>query len=70
MSLAAPNWKQWVSDFTHGRTHVAYGLIAGSVFSAAQVVISPTVEQRAFAVVILAACVGALVDTVAHLYYH
>jgi len=70
MSDAASSWQQWVSDFKHGRTHVAYGLIVGTVFSAVQVVISQSIEQRVYAAVMLVATLGGLVDTVAHLYYH
>jgi len=67
---SATSWKQWVNDFKHGRTHVAYGLIVGTVFSSIQVVISQSIEQRAYAVVMLVSTLGGLVDTVAHLYYH
>jgi len=70
MPDSAQTWKQWVNDFKHGRTHVAYGLIVGTVFSAVQVIISGSVEQRIYAVTMLVATLGGLVDTVAHLYYH
>lgn len=70
MSDSAKTWAAWKLDFMHGRTHVAYALIIGSVFSAIQTVIAYTIEQRIYAVVMLIASVGGLVDTVAHLYYH
>ncbi len=70
MSLAAQNWQQWVQDFRHGRTHVAYGLIASTLAAGAGVVMSPSLADRILFLVGLVGSLGGLVDTVAHLYYH
>jgi hypothetical protein len=64
------SWKQWVSDFKRGRTHTAYALIVGVIYSAIEVVISPSIPERIYATVMLVASTGGLVDTVAHLFYH
>lgn len=70
MTLAAPNWKQWVSDFIHGRTHVAYGLMAVVVSASIGVAISTDMLDRTLFLIADMGAMGSLVDTVAHLYYH
>lgn len=70
MADSASSWSSWVSDFKRGRTHVAYALIAGLVSSAYLLVFLSPLDFRIAALVSFAACLGGLVDTVAHLYYH
>ena len=68
--VAAPNWRVWMGDFFHGRTHVAYGLIISTLTSSVGCVIAPDIILRLLCIVSAVASAGALVDTVAHLYYH
>ena len=70
MSNSASSWSQWVSDFKKGRTHVAYALIAGSISSGYLLLFLSSLQFRLAALITFLACLGALVDTVAHLYYH
>ena len=70
MADSASSWSVWVSDFKKGRTHVAYALIAGTVSSAYLLVAIPQLSFRIAALISFSACLGGLVDTVAHLYYH
>ena len=70
MGNSATSWKQWVSDFKHGRTHTAYGLIASIVSSGFLVIVSPNIDLRIASLVSFAGSLGGLVDTVAHLFYH
>lgn len=70
MADSASSWAQWVSDFKKGRTHVTYALIAGTLSSAYLLVAVSPLDFRIAALVSFAACLGGLVDTVAHLYYH
>lgn len=69
MGNVAPSWKQWLTDFIHGRTHVAYGLIASTISSSYGVMIAPYSLRVPFLVCLIGS-LGALIDTVAHLYYH
>ena len=68
--VAAPNWRAWVKDFFHGRTHVAYGLIISTLTSSVAGIIAPDVLLRLLCVVSAVVSAGALTDTVAHLFYH
>ncbi len=70
MGDSASSWQQWVNDFLHGRTHVAYALILATVLSAYGSVTEPLLGLRVVFVIVLICTVGSLVDTVAHLYYH
>lgn len=70
MSNSTQTWKQWVQDFKHGRTHVAYGLMAGIVSSGYILVTTSALDVRIASLISFAGSLGGLVDTVAHLYYH
>lgn len=70
MPDSASSWSQWIRDFLHGRTHVAYALIAGTFSSGYLLLFLSPLPLRIAALISFAACLGGLVDTVAHLYYH
>lgn len=67
---SAPNWRAWWHDFLHGRTHVAYALIASTAASAYGELVADPLDLRIAFLVSLIGALGGLVDTVAHLFYH
>jgi hypothetical protein len=69
-NCSAQTWSEWVDDFKHGRTHVAYGLITTAGLNTVMAIIEQNMFYRAMFVINAIISVGSLVDTVAHLYYH
>ncbi|WP_343577386.1 hypothetical protein [Mycobacterium sp.] len=63
-------WKEWVSDFIHGRTHVAYGLIISTIASATGLIVTNTLDIKILFLLSLIGSLGSLVDIASHLYYH
>jgi hypothetical protein len=63
-------WQEWWYLFKHGRTHVSYGLIVLAGLNTIMAILEQNIFYRAMFVVNVVLSVGALIDIVAHLYYH
>ena len=66
------DWKRWVNDFLHGRTHVLYGMIIAFVMSLYMMSVFYGRDLSGFVVALVLAFIilASATDLVAHLYYH
>ena len=70
MAKKKMDWKRFWYDFTHGRTHSAYGTLAIFVIAAVSEFVYASFGLRIvfFAIAVLA--IGVTTDIFAHLFWH
>ena len=64
------NWKQWVSDFFHGRTHTFYGLMASFAACSTGVFLTHEFILQLLFFIGVVGSLGSAVDVASHLFYH
>ena len=64
------DWKKFWHDFTHGRTHSAYGTLAIFVLAAVAEFVYPALGLRIIFFSIAVLSIAITTDIFSHLFYH
>lgn len=70
MAKKKMDWKQFWYDFTHGRTHSAYGTLTVFIIAAVAEFVYASLGLRIIFFVIAVLAISVTTDIFAHLFFH